>query len=847
MNMIIANYMLQYGQTLLDLGYRIIPLPIGKKGPVLKGWQHINATGETVIKWAKGAGHGVGVVCGGPGGVIGIDIDCMETKIADEMQFWCFEHIEDAPVRYGQAPKCMLIYRCNEGETWRKMKSSVYRKAGKDYAIEILATGQQFVAYNRHPSGVDYKWNAIFSTRAAINELDNTRKDDLRVITMDQVTALFDHWDEVISNEGGFALVHARNTDGGRGQREEFATAGTRTLERMARGEEDDTASLERISATADQRPVPGLTIADIAEIIGIYNADDRTVWAENIGPRVHHQTGGSEEGFQVWNAWSQGSEKYNEADCRRVWNSYGHRGGNVSLPDGTVVVPRLATMWPLVGTRRRMDAERLMREEEEKKSGDRNQQKNNIVDGKIAFINARGRKVEWFGGIIENGVDPRVVLAEWLDGLVYSKEDGLVIDLAKPAWIPGIKIDNWKEANCGMEYIERIGTVEGVGEEARMKWSKPRAVSLTTLWRKHQERKIAFRRVYEPAAGRVVHRDGELYVNSFWMPDHESVLKRAEIDWRTADGQRRIDEEILEFKVLLEHVFPGDGGADARWIAAWMARMVQTPWAKSMVTPLSVTLTQGTGRGTIEKVLRSVLGQNNCANVDIAELATGGNGFNDFFDDKLLCCVEETENGKQKYAIESTMRRILTTEFATVNIKHVAKANKRVYTNFFLMSNEPDALQFTDKDRRIYVMDGAKSVYGDGVAIYKHIHQSISAENGLYAACVWGWLKSVRLDGVNFERAPMNEAKKVMRSHGVTDVEEACAEFWEERMEPGKGYRTDDIIEDLKEHFNFDSGTFLSQKQVCAILRKLGGVYKVVREKGTRKTAKRWVKITKK
>ena len=62
--------------------------------------------------------------------------------------------VGDAPVRFGQAPKRLRVYRT--AEPFTKLSTAGYRLPGdepgaKAHKVEILAAGQQFVAYGVHP------------------------------------------------------------------------------------------------------------------------------------------------------------------------------------------------------------------------------------------------------------------------------------------------------------------------------------------------------------------------------------------------------------------------------------------------------------------------------------------------------------------------------------------------------------------------------------------------------------------------------------------------------------------------------------------------------------------------
>lgn len=55
--------------------------------------------------------------------------------------------------------------------------------------------------------------------------------------------------------------------------------------------------------------------------------ADDRDEWLR-VGMAIHAESRGSEDGFGMWEAWSQGSDKYDAKDQRKKWDSFGRRSG---------------------------------------------------------------------------------------------------------------------------------------------------------------------------------------------------------------------------------------------------------------------------------------------------------------------------------------------------------------------------------------------------------------------------------------------------------------------------------------------------------------------------------------
>lgn len=154
----------KHGHALVANGYSIVPIPIGRKGPAVEDWQTNPAkTPEAVDNLA--AEHpkdGVGILTRETPAV---DIDCYDQDIVDQMVEWCNDNIGEAPLRVGKAPKALLLFAA--GEIFPKVTSARYYDPSrpdldpkkKGQRVEVLADGQQFVAYHIHPeTGRPYEW-----------------------------------------------------------------------------------------------------------------------------------------------------------------------------------------------------------------------------------------------------------------------------------------------------------------------------------------------------------------------------------------------------------------------------------------------------------------------------------------------------------------------------------------------------------------------------------------------------------------------------------------------------------------------------------------------------------------
>lgn len=152
------TFMADLGARMVDNGWPVIPIMPGAKKPGrfaggewadYPGWtRHCDRPTKPleVDIWRRWPGCAVGVPCGA---VVGIDIDILDAKVAHEMQALAFSMLGETPcLRIGLAPKRMLVYR------------AAAPFAGiKRHPIEVLARGQQFVAWAIHPdTGRPYDW-----------------------------------------------------------------------------------------------------------------------------------------------------------------------------------------------------------------------------------------------------------------------------------------------------------------------------------------------------------------------------------------------------------------------------------------------------------------------------------------------------------------------------------------------------------------------------------------------------------------------------------------------------------------------------------------------------------------
>jgi hypothetical protein len=260
------SFMARFGAQLVDNGYPVIPIMPGSKVPgrysqgqwaPYPGWtRHADraTTLHEVEIWASWPDCGIGIATGT---TVALDIDVADAAVAHALTDLATQHLGATPfLRIGQAPKRLLVYRTDTPFAGRKRAT-----------LEVLAHGQQFVAYAVHPgTGRPYAWPDE-------NPLD-VPWDTLPVVTEEQVLAWLD--------AAHAALPHELKP----------ATLAGPATPSAWRGPSDPRGTVEAVAAALAWLPNDDL---------------DGHSWI-TIGNAIKAALG--EEGRQLWLDWSKSSSK---------------------------------------------------------------------------------------------------------------------------------------------------------------------------------------------------------------------------------------------------------------------------------------------------------------------------------------------------------------------------------------------------------------------------------------------------------------------------------------------------------------------------------------------------------
>jgi len=160
----------------------------GRQAGGIKDWTSKQATTGEVARWAKEPDYGI---CIQTRTLRALDIDVEDAALAETIQADIQGFLEwvGLPLRYrANSSKCLLPFKL-----LGDLPKRVIRLGDKGI-IELLGTGQQFVAIGTHPSGARYEW------------LDETGMSGLPhsipELTLETVDALWTHLATTYAEEG---------------------------------------------------------------------------------------------------------------------------------------------------------------------------------------------------------------------------------------------------------------------------------------------------------------------------------------------------------------------------------------------------------------------------------------------------------------------------------------------------------------------------------------------------------------------------------------------------------------------------------------------------------------------
>lgn len=655
-------YLKIFGARLAEHGYRIVCITPGSKASHDDGWQTSNASIAQIKKWtANGrANHGVGIITEQTPAV---DIDCFDAALVEELIAWIHAEYGDAPVRVGNAPKSLLLFKAPVPFTkvmsasWIAPDAPTILGKPSRYRLEVLGRGQQFVAFATHPDTKKaYAWTSGTSPMTM-------EAQDLPVLTAAAAQRIADKFDQLAKAKG-------------------WTIAGAARV--PAASDEWDANLASRTNLTIEQAR---------ETLMSIPNTDatslDYDKWLE-YGMACYHQFEGAIEGYDLWVEWSEQSFKFNINECEKKWKSFDEAGKDR--------VP--VTFRSVLADAKQFKEASLAEKLAEIKNGFRDAKTHDewkkliqrikttefdptlrmtlIEPAQKSYLSIHGANIS--RPDVKKLIRQEVTfdgIPEWLEGWVFDDSNSQFVFPAKGQRTSAVDFD----VQFGRYFLTPAELREGKATpDVRPAHA---ALNLIKIPRVDGSR-------YAPLDPPMLFRENKKFVNSYselnvppvpatWMPRHQ----------RAADI----------FFAHIAHLFPDQ--RDQGIVLSWFAYIVQTRsrvhWA------LVIQGCEGDGKSVLHDIMSAVLGRDNTKIVNTKSFASE---FNRFAEGSLLSCVDEIRvSGDNRFAVMDRIKVLITNDHIAIRPLYQEAYTAENTTSYLLLTNHQDAVPVTDETSRYYIL----------------------------------------------------------------------------------------------------------------------------------------------
>jgi hypothetical protein len=655
---------------LIDNGYSIIPIAVGKKAPGFDNWSSAKSTKAQLQEWIE-SGHrysGVGILTKRTPTV---DIDVRNEEIALEAEAKAREIFGDGPVRIGMAPKRLMMFRTDS--PFRKMRSTKYQDEWGDlHQIEILCDGQQFVAYHTHPdTGKPYVWPAEKldqdgSTIAEGGPL-TIRQTELIDITVEQCQAFIDWFEKRAAQETDWKIVKKRRDPGA--------------------------AEVDLDNPFMEDTNIVDITEEELrARLMMVPNPDDYDTWVQ-VGMALHHQFDGADEGMDLWNEWSETADNYDRDALERRWKDFDIDGKKrapitarfilrlskeaaaettaaltMKLRDGFANAKDITDWNKARDAAREAEIDGLSRAALASLAKDRldiiTASKTPLSEVKkaIAYQPAKGEKTPG-----------------WAETWVYDTSDDRFFDTKR-------KISTTQQGFNAM-YDRKALTKKDVLDGRSSPTNTAAALALNQF-----KITVVNGRRYEPGADPIFHRADGIFANTY--PEHEIPELPDELLPRDKKAIRRVKDHVRHLLVN-----PGE----RRILVDWLSWIVQNP-GKHVNWAILLQGVEGDGKSFFGFLMRAVMG---VSNVQMLNAHILESPFTDWVVGQCLTCIEEVRliKATNKFELLNRIKPFITNRIIEVHPKGKPTYDAMNTTSYLLFSNYRDALPLDDDGRRYCVL----------------------------------------------------------------------------------------------------------------------------------------------
>lgn len=788
----------ELARPLLANGYEPLPITPGSKAPEIRSWTLIDIDESTVESWEarQKGGDYVGLRCGT---IVAVDIDIDNADVTADVLSDLEFSLGSAPVRRGKPGRALAMFKA--AGRWPKKTLKLVDPEGAEHAIEVLASGQQFVAFGIHAStGREYSWEGGSPRDTAVDSLTEVSEAEL-VDWLSGVEALLPNgWavapGSVFDEDERFLLTFRPSRDESEMSLDELTDH--RALLSLEAWVPDVLPGAReyrdgyRISSKALGRDLQEDLQIDPA---GVYDfGEEAASSASAVVAKYRFE--GDITAAREWlrNRLGIDAEQHQAVveqaradECRYVmWSEHIAKAvGDDRLQKLLGPIGRDAALSPL-------DRERL------------------VAEWQARFQEVTGQRIGV--AVIRQMMAPNrpsgdPEAPEWSEGWYYVTHVDKFFRHGTQRWVTA--------QGFNALYQRELAPDDSGG--------RPMA-SRVALDEFHVP--VVDIAMYAPHLGEAFVMSGQKCVNLFMpdsIPEPDPVLSDA--------GQETVD-------ALLRHIRLICNGRDAitRALVDWLAHNVQRPGIKIRFAPLICGI-EGDGKSMLLSLLALCLGEPNVRSVSPQVLMSQ---FNGYAVGRAVVGLEEVRiAGHNRHDAMNAVKPAITNDHLDIHKKGQDSYNALNVTNYIGFTNYRDALPLDENDRRWMVVftpwadrEGMRETIGeDPLSYFDKLHDLIQANPG----AVRHWLHNHKIsDGFNRHGpAPYTSEKASMAAAERSDDAEDLAALL---SEGGVGFNsrilsTQHLSEALHARLAFDDDAFIPKGRGLATLLKKAGWTKLPKQ----------------
>lgn len=747
----------QIATTLAKNGFEPVPIIRGEKRPAPKGWE----SGGWHEHADKFQDNYTGLLTRNNPSV---DIDVSDPELVQKIRAIVYEVTgcyEKLPARrIGNAPRELLLFRTEE--PFQKIQTAGYRlqtdKPGPDGKIkaskvEILADGQQFVAYAIHPdTNKPYVWNGggepLDIDASQVPVLDEYQAREI-IVRCESLLASFGELTERSAMDKGILSIRKPS---------ESQQAGNPKI----------------VSSALAGMPNPNLCFDDWIRVL--YAA----------------KGGLGDAGYESFMSWSKKSSKHDDAFAEKEW----HKAKPTTIGAGSIMYMARALapesafqviQSPAVTSDVGKFQDVVERINE---CADLHELTHDIpswiVDQRgldeLSIFNIAGilqKAIRKLGGNVpiaslRQMLQTKEIQSQKIVQKQQKQQQDLEIDSVREMmfdWVYETKHNIFTNLVDGRQIDSKAFNLEYAGAAPEIGYGEGKTAP--TIKFAEEGGVTVYHSMYVPQMwrdtpdGRFFKYEGVSYLNSYMG---HKVPKEAK-DWADRNYWKVFHDHLMGLLETKE---------EAVLFIKWLAHNIQNPglrikWMSVIVGP------EGAGKTAIFEALGKVMGNNNVKVVGVNEIHSQ---FTGWAEGSCIAVIEEIRvHGTSRHDVMNQMKQFITNDRINIVRKGRDGVDSLNTQNYLAFTNHSDALAITEGDRRYGVFQTKAKTREEIELCYgKDYWDSLfdAIRNG--SDDIRGWLMSIDLSDFDRNAAPpMTSGKRSMisstRSEDETNVEHVIFE----------------------------------------------------------------------